>query len=148
MAGLLRISEAFALAFHAMMHMVSTRPEKPVSARKLAQIFQVSEAHLAKVLQRMAKLGLLQSKRGPKGGFSLSSTTDEATLLDIHTAVDGPLDRTTCLLGEPICKPGTCVMKELLEEVYDTVNTRLADTKLADLVRAAEDQPIPPKKKK
>ena len=147
MPGLLRISEAFALAFHAMMHMVSTRPEKPVSARKLAQIFQVSEAHLAKVLQRMARMGLLQSKRGPKGGFSLSSTTDKATLLDIHTAVDGPLDRTTCLLGEHICKPGTCVMEKLLLSVYDNVHDRLADTKLSDLVRAAADQPIPSRKK-
>ncbi len=63
MSGLLRISEAFVLAFHAMAYLVNSSSSKPVSAAELAQTFKVSEAHLAKVLQRLARLGLLTSRR-------------------------------------------------------------------------------------
>ena len=133
MAGLLRVSEAFALAFHAMAYMVASGEERPVAAAELARLFGVSEAHLAKVLQRLARLGLLSSKRGPKGGFVLAREPEQVTLLDIHEAVDGPLDSSTCLLNEHLCKPGTCVMEKLLRSVYNEVRQHLAGTRLSDL---------------
>lgn len=136
MAGLLRISEAFALAFHAVAYLVSSDPGRPVSAADLAGTFDVSEAHLAKVLQRLARSGILASKRGPKGGFTLACAPDKVTLLDIHAAVDGELDATTCLLSEHRCPSGTCAMEKLLRAVYDEVQGHLARTKLSDLVSA------------
>ena len=136
MAGLLRISEAFALAFHAMVYLVAEERTVPVSAAELARTFKVSEAHLAKVLQRLARLGLLSSKRGPRGGFSLSCKPEEVTLLDIHQAVDGPLDVNTCLLKDHICAPGSCIMEKLVKTVYDEVHDRLARTRLSDLMPA------------
>jgi len=134
MAGLLRISEAFALAFHAVVYLVSTDPGRPVSAADLAATFEVSEAHLAKVLQRLARAGILASKRGPKGGFSMAASPRKVTLLDIHRAVDGELDPGTCLLGDHVCPTGTCAMEELLRAVYDEVHGRLSRTKLIDLI--------------
>ncbi|NQU75980.1 MAG: Rrf2 family transcriptional regulator [Planctomycetes bacterium] len=137
MAGLLRISEAYVLAFHALAYMVASDDRKPVTAMELARYFRVSEAHLAKVLQRLARLGLLVSKRGPGGGFVLGRRPEDVTLLDIHVAVDGPLVESTCLLVEHICKPGTCVMEKLLRSVYDQVHERLGETRLTDLVDAS-----------
>ena len=146
MAGLLRISEAFVLAFHAMAYMANSPRTRPVSAADLAHTFHASEAHLAKVLQRLARLGLLNSRRGPKGGFVLACDPAKVTLLDIHNAVDGPLDNNTCLLGEHVCEPGTCAMESLLREVYRMVQDRLGGTHLADLApqvrRAGQEQPI------
>jgi Rrf2 family protein len=146
MAGLLRISEAYVLAFHAMAYLVNSSSDRPVSAADLAATFHVSEAHLAKVLQRLARLGLLASRRGPKGGFVLSCDPAQVTLLDIHTAVDGPLDENTCLLGEHMCEPGTCVMESLLRDVHHMVREQLAKTRLADLAplvkRRGEGEPV------
>ena len=136
MAGLLRISEAFALAFHAVAYLVSTEPGRPVSAADLASTFDVSEAHLAKVLQRLARAGILASKRGPKGGFSLACSPKKVTLLKIHSAVDGELDPTTCLLSDHVCPSGTCAMEKLLRAVYDEVHGHLSRTKLSDLISA------------
>ena len=138
MAGLLRISEAFALAFHAALYLISNDPRQPVSAGELARTFDVSEAHLAKVLQRLARAGILGSKRGPKGGFSLVHPPEDVTLLDIHKAVDGKLDETTCLLSRHVCPTGTCVMESLLRTVYDRVYGHFSDTTLADLAPLRE----------
>jgi Rrf2 family protein len=146
MAGLLRISEAYVLAFHAMAYLVNSLSEKPISAAELAETFAVSEAHLAKVLQRLARLGLLGSRRGPRGGFMLTCDPTQVTLMDIHTAVDGPLDENTCLLGEHICEPGTCVMEALLCQVQEMVREKLASTKLSDLApqvkRKGQGEPL------
>ena len=133
MTGLLRVSDAFGLAFHAVAALAAAPPGTPVSAPELARNFRVSEAHLAKVLQRLARLGLLESKRGPGGGFVLAKPADQVTLLDIHTAVDGPLDANTCLLAERLCQGGRCVMEQLLASVYSQVHERLANTRLSDL---------------
>lgn len=139
MAGLLRISEAFSLAFHSLAHLVSAQEARPVSAAELARTFEVSEAHLAKVLQRLARVGILNSKRGPRGGFTLACEPEDVTLLQIHEAVDGPLDTATCLLGEHKCPENTCVMEELLHKVYDDVHEHLSTTTLSDLIRAGAD---------
>lgn len=138
MTGLLRISEAYALAFHAMVYLVGLQAGTLITASELARRFGVSEAHLAKVLQRLARMGLLGSKRGPKGGFVLVRRPEEITLLDIHVAVDGPLDRGSCLLTERICLPGTCVMEKLLQMVYEQVHGCLSGTRLSDVVGSSQ----------
>jgi Rrf2 family transcriptional regulator, nitric oxide-sensitive transcriptional repressor len=138
MAGLLRVSDAFALAFHALAAMAAGPEGTLMSVAELARCFHVSEAHLAKVLQRLARLGLLVSKRGPGGGFVLAKPADQVTLLDIHTAVDGPLDSNTCLLAERLCRPGGCVVEQLLTSVYAQVHELLAKTRLSDLTQMLE----------
>ena len=55
-------------------------------------------------------------------------------LLDIHNAVDGPLDPNTCLLTEHLCKPGTCVMEKLLQSAYEMVRGRMDEAGLVDMV--------------
>jgi Rrf2 family protein len=134
MAGLLRITEAFGLAFHSLAYLMASPKDRPVSAGELAGIFDVSETHLGKVLQRLARQGLLSSKRGPKGGFFLNENTEGASLLDIHEAVDGPLDPKASLLTQHLCKPGACVMEKLLQSVYEMVRGRMDETNLADMV--------------
>lgn len=131
MAGILRLSEAFALAFHAMAALADAG-EEPVSVSEMASM-GVSEAHLAKVLQRLARMGLLSSRRGPKGGFALAKPAEQITLLEVLHAVEGPLASDTCLLERKICPPGECRMEYLMRSIHDQVYEYLANTKLSDV---------------
>ncbi|MCF8044104.1 MAG: Rrf2 family transcriptional regulator, partial [Desulfarculaceae bacterium] len=70
MQQLLKISEAASLALHTM-GLLASRPGEQVPTRELAARLKVSEAHLAKVMQRLGRAGLVRSQRGPKGGFAL-----------------------------------------------------------------------------
>ena len=58
MPTVLRISDAAALALHAMV-MLAEAPERRMSAKAIASELDASQAHLAKVLQRLAKAGLV-----------------------------------------------------------------------------------------
>ena len=81
------------------MAVLASRPAGRVSAAELAATLKVSEAHLAKVMQRLGKAALVRSARGPKGGFQLPAGRSSVTLLDVYEAIDGPFRPDECLLG-------------------------------------------------
>ena len=129
MANPIRISEAASLGIHAMALLASGEPST-LSARTLAKQLNASEAHLAKVLQRLTKAGLLQSTRGPSGGFTLRRSPSAVSLLQIYEAIEGPMGRNTCLFEHPICDGKQCVFGGLLGAVSEQIRSYFATTKL------------------
>jgi len=132
MAGILNISNAASLALHGMA-VLAVQDHKTVSACQMASELNVSEAHLAKVLGRLAKAHLVRSVRGPKGGFTLGRRADEICLLEIYQAVEGPLADGNCLFGTPLCGGGDCIFGSMLTRVHKLVSGHLANTKLSKL---------------
>jgi Rrf2 family protein len=139
MATSIRISEAASLAMHAMACLVSNEGGPPLHVAGIARALGASEAHLGKVLQRLARLGYAESRRGPRGGYTLGERGGDVTLLEIYEAVDGPLGQATCLLGRPACGGGRCILGGLLESVNRQVREHLGATRISDLVLGIED---------
>jgi len=136
MSNILKVSEAASLAIHATLIMAS-RAGESVSNKQIATMMDASEAHLAKVLQRLVRVGLVKSARGPKGGFVLAKVPADTTVLEIYEAVEGPLDAVTCLLDHPICGGGNkCFMSDLLPGLGGQVKDYLAHTRLSVLVES------------
>lgn len=133
MAGILKISEGSNLAVHALAFMGSSKEQKSVSVGIIAENLGVSRDHLGKVLQRLSRLGMVNSRRGPRGGFVLARAPNELTLLEIVEAIDGPLTATSCMLGTPVCGGGDCVLGNMMRNVYEQVIDVLAKTRLSDL---------------
>jgi len=131
MPNVLKISEAASLALHTMAYLAADTAALHAT-RRIAGDLGVSEAHLAKVLQRLGREGLVKSQRGPGGGFSLARDAATITLLDVYQATEGPLDDPGCLLGRPACGGG-CILGGLLEKVTSEVRDYLGKTRLSDL---------------
>ncbi len=129
MSHLMKVSEAASLALHSMAYLAGNQDRK-VSARTMAERLGVSEAHLSKVLQRLAQAGLVKSSRGPKGGFTLKIPASEITLLDIFETIEGRLEATECLLGVPICDGQNCILGGLLKKVDNQAKEYLGRTRL------------------
>ncbi len=134
MSSLLKISEAASLALHSL-GLMAAQPEATLSTREAALSLGVSEAHLAKVFQRLARAGLLTSQRGPHGGFILAKPPTQITLLEAYEAADGPLQSRSCLLDRPVCQ-GQCILGGLLTSVDRQVREHFSATTLADLAGA------------
>lgn len=130
MSNLLKVSEAASLALHTSVYLAG-HSGKPVSARAMANALDVSEAHLAKVLQRLAKCGLVRSYRGPKGGFVLGKDSDEITLLEIYESIEGPLEMNRCLFDVPVCSGGGCILGDVLKTVHEQAKRYLSETTLS-----------------
>jgi len=140
LSNVLRMSEAASLGLHAMV-LLAADSQKEISTRQIASKLQASEAHLSKVLQRLAKVGLVASTRGPRGGFGLARKGDEITLLDVYEAIDGPLVANNCLLGTRICGGERCILGDLLEKVDRQVREYMATTRLNELTNVYLSEP-------
>lgn len=142
MIHILRISYAASIAFHAAV--LLARFQKPsLAVANIAGILQVSETHLSKVLQRLAKAGIVSSVRGPKGGFRLRVAPEETNLMAVYEAIEGPLPNNECLLGTPVCKSDDCVLGNLHEIINKQVEDYLTNTHLAELTQIYDGVELP-----
>lgn len=133
MSGIVKFSEAASIALHTMT-VLAAEPDRHVTVKDVAARMPVSEHHLAKVLQRLAKAGLVTSVRGPGGGFLLRGDPARVTLLQVYEAIEGPLEVAECAFpGGAGC--GRCILDDALREANGLVKGRLARTTLADLAR-------------
>jgi len=132
MSNAVKISEATSLALHTMVYLAG-KPEEIVSVNEIASILSISEAHLSKVLQRLSKAGLVESNRGPKGGFKLVRNPEEITLIEVYEVVEGPLQHPDCLYGTRICNNDQCIFHGLLGTMGKMFRDYLSNTKLSDV---------------
>jgi len=134
MAGLLKVSDAATIGMHAMI-VLAAHPKALHTTRQIATTLNVSEAHLAKVFQRLAHSGLVGSTRGPKGGFSLSRTPGKIRMLEVYEAIEGPMTTSDCLLPKQICTGENCILGSLVKDVDARFRKQLRETKLSQALR-------------
>ncbi|MDQ7823521.1 MAG: Rrf2 family transcriptional regulator [Candidatus Eremiobacteraeota bacterium] len=132
MSHILRVSEAASIAFHTMVLMAAD-PQKLFTAHQISQMLEVSENHLSKVMQRLAKAGLVKAERGPSGGYRIGKDTRKVTLLHVYEAIEGPMDMSACLLSEKRSCGDKCLMGSLLVQIDGLVRDYFERTHLADL---------------
>jgi len=132
MGSILKISEATSLALHTVVYLAG-HPDTLVSTREIAKALHASEAHLSKVLQRLARVGVVKSIRGPKGGFALAKNPDDITLLQIYEEIEGPIDNEVCLASSPVCSGRGCILGTLLQSCQDQVKKHLSKTTVGKL---------------
>jgi len=132
MADIIRISDATALALHSMVHL-AIEPDGQSTTAKIAEMFDVSRHHLAKVHQRLTKAGLIESQRGPAGGVSLARHPSRIKLLDVYEAMEGSMICHPCLFGKEKCPRTDCVLGVLLPGLAKQVRDYFEKTTLAML---------------
>ena len=130
MAGVLKISEAASMGLHAGLYLAEHRG-RAVTTREMAETLKVSEHHLAKVMGRLAKQGLVRSERGPSGGFKLNRDADEITLLEFYEAIDGSISARGCLFNQAVCESEHCLLGDLISHLNTEVREFLGQAKLS-----------------
>jgi len=115
---------------------LAEHPETPsVSAKDIADTYGIPAQLLAKVLQRLAKVGLLKSHAGMNGGYGLSKPSQTITAFEVIHAIDGPLFITSCVKGAKSCDvEPNCTVKEPLARVNESIAAVLKSITVYDLV--------------
>jgi Rrf2 family protein len=117
------------------MALLASRPGERCTNSELAECLGVSGHHLAKVMQRLSRAGLVDAAVGPKGGFTLGKPAEAVRLLEVYEVVDGPLDIEGCLLREPACHGDQCVLGDVIHSLNRQLRDCLATTTLAELAQ-------------
>ena len=109
------------------------------SAKDIAEAYHIPPQLLAKILQTLAKAGLLVSHAGTNGGYALAKSASEMTAFEVIRAIDGPLFITSCITIHGACDlAGHCTIKEPLRKVNDSIKDLLSGISIADLIDPAE----------
>jgi Rrf2 family protein len=132
MAGIINVSEAASIAFHTAFKLAAGGGAL-VRKEDLAGELEVSGDHLAKVIQRMARAGIVETLRGPKGGCRLTQAAAGMTLLEIYEAVEGPYRPLKCLLKRPLCDGNCCLLGGVLQRMSGELYEQLKNTTLRDV---------------
>jgi Rrf2 family protein len=90
-------------AVRVVVELAARQPGAVVRTEELTGSTQVSRAHLAKIIQSLARAGLVQTRQGSAGGVSLRRDPGEITLRQMVEAVEGPI-----LLNRCLARPGEC----------------------------------------
>ncbi len=137
---MLNISEATSLAFHALA-VLAREPGRRRSNTELAASLGASEAHLAKVLSRLARAGLVLSSRGRGGGVALTGEASRISLWQVYELLEGPPEVRACLAGPQGGRPcgPDCILGDLLHSVQEQVRDKFEQTYLTDLAAAPLD---------
>jgi Rrf2 family transcriptional regulator, nitric oxide-sensitive transcriptional repressor len=105
------------------------------TSQTLAEMTKVPEGYLSKVLNTLARAGVVTSQRGPSGGFTLAISPDDLTMLRIVEAVE-PLQRITkCPLALHEHDGGLCPLHAALADLVDGIAAKLESVSIADLIR-------------
>lgn len=133
MSRLVHISEAASLALHTMALLV--REERRMTTQEIALAFKASGHHLAKVMRRLVTIGLVDSTRGPTGGFRVDRSVAETSLLEVFEAIEGPVETACCLFGRPPCYGDGCILSLAVRAAHEQLCDYLRTTTLAALAK-------------
>jgi len=115
------------------------QPAVAQSAKDIAEAYHIPPQLLAKILQTLARAGILVSHAGTNGGYSLARSASEISAFEVIRAIDGPLFITSCITIHGTCDlAGHCTIKEPLRKVNDSIKDMLSNLRIADLIDPVE----------
>jgi Rrf2 family protein len=88
---MMRLTRASSYALHALVFMGTQKHNRPVASHQIAKARGIPERFLLKVLKPLVSARVLQSVKGPNGGYRLAKAPQEISLLEVVEAVDGPI---------------------------------------------------------
>jgi len=128
-------------AIRALVNLTQVPEGKYAMAKRVAGEEEMPAHFLAKILQQLARKGLLRSSKGPTGGFSLRVPADEIRLVDIVEAMDGLGEYEKCASGLAQCSDDMpCALHDSWKALRSRIMDYLGRNTIADLAKALEQK--------
>ncbi len=116
---------------------LSSNPQGVVSAGEIAQKYNISEHHVAKVLQQLVRARLIRSIRGINGGFQIAKDPKEITMMDVVEIFEPRHPQNSCLLfdfDEACQLADTCRIGKVFNEIQEQALYTLKSVTIATLI--------------
>ncbi len=134
----MQLTRAADYAVRVMIHLAGQPNGSIISKSVLAEAAEAPESFLSKILQALARAGLIQARRGVAGGFSLLPLGERASLLDVVETIDGPVALNVCLAsGESCGRQLECAAHRVWLQAQSAMLAVLGEAKIAQMVPAA-----------
>ena len=134
--SLMQIPRRVDYGLRAIIYLSTQDPEKCCSIAEIARQQNVPRKFLEKIIQDLMRRGLIKSKRGSCGGYTLARLPDEISFYDVIEALEGPVTVNACMDDELSCDQlPRCAMVGVWSEIQQKVTEVFTRTTLANLSR-------------
>jgi Rrf2 family protein len=123
----------------ALKHLAVTSGGVSSSAKAIAECYGIPLHLMAKILQKLTKIGMLESLPGANGGYKLARAASSITALEVIRAIDGPIILTSCFTAHGECDQSEkCTVREPLRKVHEGILQLLNAITISDM---SKDEP-------
>jgi Rrf2 family protein len=131
---MLKLTKKADYGLMAMRHLAEHADQGACSAKDVAESYGIPQEALAKILQRLAKAGLLHSQHGTNGGYTLARAPEMISAFEVIRAIDGPLFITSCITVRGECdQSDRCNVREPLRKVNSSIEHVLRQIRISDM---------------
>jgi Rrf2 family protein len=142
---MLRFTKRADYGLMAIHYIAAQLDDTAVSAKRIAEEFNIPSELLAKILQRLAKGKLIVGHNGPKGGYVLARPRTEITVGQVVRALEGPLSVVSCMTDHDDCPQfARCNLRGPVQKIQASITHVLDSMTLAELAAAPTVVPVPP----
>lgn len=127
----------------ALMYLV-WHPDRLCTTREVADFYAISHDHVIKTVGRLTQLGLVQTRRGRRGGFELAKPADQIRLGDVVQSLEGELALLDCLQTDGTCTiERACRLRGVLARAQDQLVDFLNRYSLKEIAGPATPARVP-----
>ncbi|HSS46710.1 MAG TPA: Fe-S cluster assembly transcriptional regulator IscR [Burkholderiales bacterium] len=130
----MRLTTKGRFAVTAMIDLAMRHGGGPVTLSEISERQKISLSYLEQLFGKLRRHSLVDSVRGPGGGYCLAKKIDEVSIADIILAVDEPIDATQCGGKENCHDDHKCITHDLWASLNDRIFDYLQSVKLSQLV--------------
>ena len=110
--------------------------KSPVAAKKLAVAGGVPEDFAYKILRKLTKAGLAAGSMGSRGGFKLGKKPKDIALIDVLSAIQGPVTVRKCCLALDCCeRQSECEISKAMSSIQNNLTRSLQKITLTDILK-------------
>ncbi|MFQ5586926.1 MAG: RrF2 family transcriptional regulator [Thermodesulfobacteriota bacterium] len=122
----MRLSTKSLYGVRAVFDIAYNSKDLPVQVRDISKRQRISPRYLEQIFQKLKRAGILNSKRGPKGGYYLAKDISKITVGDILRATEGPPDLVFCVAPK---RPGKCNLLDqcVTRPIWEETGRRIAE---------------------
>jgi len=138
----MRLTTKGRFAVTAMIDVAMHSGNGPVTLAGVSERQKISLSYLEQLFGKLRRHGLVDSVRGPGGGYNLARAADAVSVADIIVAVDEPIDATQCGGKENCHDDKRCMTHELWANLNAHIFSYLRSVTLEQLVRQQDKQQV------
>lgn len=137
----MRLTTKGRFAVTAMIDLAMNAQKHAVKLNAISERQHISLSYLEQLFSKLRRAGLVESIRGPGGGYVLGKAADEINIAQIIAAAEDKLDATVCN-GKANCQGGApCLTHDLWENLNHTIHDYLSSVTLASLLKHTPSEP-------
>jgi len=132
----MRLTKAGEYAVRCVLYLSIKEKGIVVSRKEIAQAMDIPNQFLGKIAQQLSRSGILEIIQGPKGGFRLSISPEQLSLLHVIEAVVGEIFLNDCILRPDVCgRSYTCAVHFVWQKARNQLRETLRKATFAKLVK-------------